>query len=280
LLCQAKGRTRINLLLAGTALAAIGVVAWLIGTESSSTPPGDGVTIVNGPRIQPAQTFPALNCSSSDHLPTKLNGFQLGMSVAEALSRDSNLENVDSSKGKPSGADPNAFLKEQRSDGSFIKLSFSHGRLAVISSDVSGISAEDGEAFDRNTLNQLGTPQVDVYQGPDTKNWIWIDGDVRIKYENRPEGMTHYGNSGPRIVSLEVCVYPQLIALPGGEDPLFRYLWGDGTGPVVLKPLPEGFGNLRLRSAPWQVRQAIPGIDISTTSAQEEISQRVIIKLA
>jgi hypothetical protein len=237
-------------------------------SHNTSSAGSTGGTVVTGqiPNDQNASvSFPPLHYSSSHLLPTKLHRFQLGMSVADTLRGDSSIKYGYPSKEKPSPSDANASLSDKLSEGFFVMMSFSRGRLIYIESEVGNIGPDDAQLFDKNTLAQLGPPSVNVYQGSDTKTWVWIDGDVRLKYENRPEGWSHRGLGGPRIVSLAMSVYPEMHL----KDPLIERGWGDPVEPVVPKRLTDGIGGLRLRWAPWQIRQAIPGIDIATISEQK-----------
>jgi hypothetical protein len=249
-------------------LACVFAVVRLLASLANNTvpSPSGGVTVITGQAKPPAvATVPPLQFSYSRRLPIKLHSFQLGMSIADALNSDSNIAYLDSSKGKPAASDRDASLVDKLSDGFFVMMSFPHGRLVYISSDVGSLSPDDAQSFDTNTLELLGPPTVDVYEGSDRKTLVWIDGDVRLKYTNRPGGgLSRHGPTAPRIVTLEMCVYPQM-----QKDPSLDYEWGNTSAPVVHKPLPEGIGGLRLRQSPWELRQAVPGIDITTISEQE-----------
>jgi len=197
------------------------------------------------------------------------------MSVADALKWDANLENF-SGKGRPPVDEPRAWLCKKTAEGFFDELVFSNGRLVYIVSEVGGISPEDANSFDLNTLNQLGKPNVNVYSGPKKENWVWIDGDVRIHYRHSSGGLI--GKTGqPSQIRLEIAAYPEYVAdiTAGGHRTGSVALrmtlndWGDNQEPVAVKPLPDGIGGLRLRAAPWEVRRAVPGIDIVTFSEQE-----------
>ena len=229
--------------------------------------------------VTPTTNFPALHFSSSGRLPIKVSSFQLGITVADALSIDSNLENCNKDKIQPSSSDPNVALCPSSysvSDGFYNTLSFSRGRLVLISSALTNVSTEDAAQFNSNTLNQLGKPDVVVYAGPSTEHWVWIDGDVRIQYVN-----THYWSEGTHSITMQLTIYPEfLTALHEGlpSDDLIRkddYLklvkrgWGDESGQVIVKPLPTGLPNLQLRMKPWQVRAALPGIVINTNDEHQ-----------
>jgi len=85
--------------------------------------------------VSPTTNFPALHFTSSGHLPIKIGSFQLGITVADALSTDSNLENCNKDKNPPSTSDPNVALCPSSysvSDGFYNTLTFSRGRLVLI----------------------------------------------------------------------------------------------------------------------------------------------------
>ena len=230
-------------------------------------------TQVGDPIIMGSPSTPLLRITSTGRLPIKLQGFQLGMSVADAIARDSSVENFNPNKGEPSPADIDATLVKTSSGGFFTILMFSKGRSEQINSTLKNIRAEDADAFDRATLNRLGKPDVDVYKGPSTRWWVWIDGDVRIMYNN-------VANTIGRTVEIQVAVYPYLIRCieTGTEsdliakDVLLRQLkrdWGELNEPPVIKQLPHSLDGLQLGMTPWQVRQAVPGIDIASYSEHE-----------
>jgi hypothetical protein len=245
------------------------------------------LTASNGANSNPnpdsaSVTFPALHFASSGRLPIKLHDLRLGMTVAEAMAEDPNLENqhTDSGSGsQPGASDPNAQLV-RRSDrtGFFETASFSNGRLTYVTSTVSSISPEDASLFSRNTLVQLGKPDIEIYAGPSANAWIWIDGDVRIRYTNDPVG----NPAGARTVALSMVIYPDLIkgllaerSKPGGDPTrwdadanleLNRHDFGEDTSKVVLKELPDGLPDVHLRMTPSQVRSALPGIELTRMS--------------
>ena len=229
--------------------------------------------------VSPTTNFPALHFTSSGRLPIKIGSFQLGITVADALSIDSNLENCNKDKIPPSTSDPNVALCPSSysvSDGFYNTLSFSRGRLELISSALTNVSPEDAAQFNSNTLNQLGKPDVVVYAGPSTDSWVWIDGDVRIHYVN-----THYWSEGTHSITMQLVIYPEFLvgyentspdpALARKDDllKLVKTGWGDESGQIILKPLPTGLPNLQLRMKPWQVRAALPGIVINTNDEHQ-----------
>jgi hypothetical protein len=230
--------------------------------------------------VTPTTNFPALHFATSGRLPIKFGSLQLGMSVADALSSDSNLVNCQEDKNPPSTSDPNITLcpSIHSAPEEFDKsLTFSRGRLVLVLSDLANVSPTDAALFDENTLNQLGKPDVVVYAGPSTEHWVWIDGDIRIQYVN-----AHYWSAkeGAHSITMQMAIYPEFLigyeeASTNTKSDFFRTDdllkivkrgWGDDMGQVIVKPLPTGLSNLQLRMTPWQVRAALPGIVINTNA--------------
>jgi hypothetical protein len=254
-------------------------------SDTNKTDNGDAVDTssdrdASAPSVATLTTnFPALHFTSSGRLPIKIGSFQLGITVADALSIDSNLENCNKDKKPPSTSDPNVALCPSSysvSDGFYNTLTFSRGRLELIGSDLAKVSPEDAAQFDRNTLNQLGKPDVVVNDGPSIEHWVWIDGDVRIQYVNN-----HYWSEseGAHSITMQLVIYPEFLTpldKPNYDGirkddflKLVKRGWGDDMGQVIVKPLPTGLPNLQLRMTPWQVRAALPGIVINTNAEHQ-----------
>jgi hypothetical protein len=108
-----------------------------------------------------------------------------------------------------------------------------------------GISPQDEVAFKESTMEQLGKPDREIDIRPNSSHWVWIDGDVRVRYTNSLASDI----TGSRSSELEIAAYPALLtsdpatkAPIGGEDYL-RYLkrgWGEDVGVATHKPLPKG----------------------------------------
>ena len=129
---------------------------------------------------------------------------------------------------------------------------------------------------------QLGKPDVEIYAGSSADAWVWIDGDVRIKYTNDPGGYP----AGARSVSLSMVIYPDLIKSllaernkPGRDTTqwdadanleLNKHVFGDDASPVIRKQLPTGLPDVRLRMTPWQVRSALQGIELIRMSTDQQ----------
>lgn len=252
------------------------VIYWIVTERAPVTTRSASVTEATEPHSQNAASFPPLRFSSSGRLPTKLQGFQLGMSLPDALSIDPTLENFDGTKSSANKL--NAALVSKR-NGFFTELSFSTGRLLHIQSGAGSISPADGQQFDASTIAQLGPPDFAVYKGPESKRLVWTDGDVRIAYANR--SCDAFGPRGGRCAELEMAIYPPWISHlqnSSDQDKLMsrgvlvssvRRDWERGARPSVLKELPVSLSGLRLGMAPFQVRAVVPGIEISSLSEKE-----------
>lgn len=212
---------------------------------------------------------PELRFASSGRLPVALQDFRLSMSVADAVSAASKGGQTYAG---PTPSEPERNLWLHTADGFLVTCFFSKGRLVEAKSSAEDISPVDEAVFRRSAMDQLGKPDRELERGPDTNSWVWIDGDVRVRYTNRHQSDI----TGSRSAEVEVAVYPALLADDsaaraqiGGKEYLrhLRLGWGDDLGAVVRKPLPKGLqGDVSLRMKPWQVRSAVPGIQIISYS--------------
>lgn len=225
------------------------------------------------PASNTSANFPELHFSSSGKIPTKLHVFRLGMTVDEAMNEDPTITELGaekSSESKPIANKRNTTLSRGIPGSGFYETAtFNAGRLIDISSSVSGISPEDASEFNQNTLQQLGTPDVH----PSTDVWVWIDGDVRIRYENQAGGSPAEGS---RTARLEIVIYPEIIngltsaENPSGYNEYVRHSWGEKTGDAVIKRLPTELSGLRLGMTPQQVRSVFPSIRIYSMNAHQQ----------
>jgi hypothetical protein len=223
------------------------------------------LALIFRPTYNTSTNFPELHFSSSGKIPTKLHIFRLGMTVDEATDQDPTITELGADKGsesKPIANKQNTTLSRGISGSGFYETAtFNAGRLIDISSSVSGISPEDASEFNQNTLQQLGTPDVH----PSTNVWVWIDGDVRIRYENQAGGSPAEGS---RTARLEIVIYPDIIKgltsaeNPSGYNEYVRHSWGEKIGDVVIKRLPTELSGLKLGMTPQQVRSVFPSIRI------------------
>ncbi|MGA2002414.1 MAG: hypothetical protein ABSG70_03475 [Terriglobales bacterium] len=161
--------------------------------------------------------------------------------------------------------------------GFSVLLDFSGNRLYSIESELIRISPRDADAFDRSTIMQLGKPHVSLYKGPDSRCWLWIDGDVRVRYEDG-----ELSDRVSRVLKLEIVDYPAMLSAldapqAGGDGSIFKSdpikdikaEWEEPSEPVMLRPLPKEVDGLRLGMEPWEVRKAVPGIEITSVSEHE-----------
>jgi hypothetical protein len=286
----------------GLALAAGAIVCLLVALISSvsgdkkqaaaNRPDTASNNAISNSSDAPASfNFPELHFTSSDRLPTKLRIFRLGMSVAEAMAEDPELKNMhgDSGSGSQSPvSDPDAKLyqeHERERTGFDESADFFNGRLNLISDDVFNISPKDASLFNRNILVQLGKPDIEIYAGPSANVWVWIDGDVRIRYENNSGGRP----TGARSVYLTMVIYPDVIksilvhrSKPGRDITQWdddanleemKHDFGDNLSPVIRKQLPTGLPDVRLRMTPSQIRSALPGIGLIRMSSDRQQGQ-------
>ena len=215
-----------------------------------------------------AQQARSFKVSSSGFLPTGLQGFQLGNTVADVRNRMPTLRGATEQESKD--------LYGTTSEGFGVALSFSENRLYRVTSELTGVSPRDADAFDRNTIMHLGKPNKNVYRGPEANCWVWIDGDVRVRYEDE-----ELSDRVSRKLELEVVDYPALMSALGAQllggggeskpDLIIRAKreWGEPSEPALLKPMPSEVDGLRLGMEPWEVRKAVPGIEITSVSEHE-----------
>jgi len=259
------------------------------GSEKNKRDNGNGSApasepAIPGPNPTPATvSFPPLHFASSGRLPVKLHGLKLGMSAAEALAWNSDLKDMraGSDPGSPSIlSDPSAILCCGGPVGFDDSAGLSHGRIISVGSEVHGISPEDALRFNKDTLSQLGKPDREVYAGPSSIAWVWIDGDVRIRYDNAPAELVDFGRvpPGARNVQLELEVYSDRVEPVQNQSrserdynaSYWKHYWGEDAGHEIIKPLPAGLPDVKLRMTPWQLRSALPGIELKHQSEHRE----------
>ena len=225
----------------------------------------------------PAPNVGALHFASSGRRPTDFHGFRLGMSVLEAIAWGPKLTDCHTG-GAPSPSNPNEEMCGHDEDGFEVSLSFTRGRLVDVIAEVDNISPQDAVLFDQHILQQLGRPDVEVYSGPSSNDWVWIDQDVRIQYKSTSAPWDPELKGACRAF-MELFVYPEMITrvatgngVSAVTDQFVRELkreWGENPSTPILKPLPTALGGVQLRMAPWQVRDALPGIQIRSDSASD-----------
>lgn len=221
----------------------------------------------------------AVNCNRMppSRIPNGNQGFELGMSMAEVLEKEPNIQKYPGGDGKTSPYDLNDTLQTRR-NGFTADLIFYQGCLISIRSTLDAVSPADAAVFDRSILSQLGPPSREVYEGFENRSWVWKDGDTRIRYDD------HYLEiPRSRQVDLEIVNTPQFFALQEfykktnnsavlDQDWFINFLrhqWAMDDEPDRLKRMPRGDGTLTLGMNPWQVRAAVQGIQISSISETE-----------
>jgi hypothetical protein len=108
------------------------------------------------------------------------------MSLREALNTDPHL--MDQTRGlKPDAETISASMESKSRPRFFTYVGFHKGRLYEVYSSVSNLRQESAGEFTRNVFRQLGKPDGTLLLKNDyrRKCWVWIDGDVRISYEER-----------------------------------------------------------------------------------------------
>jgi|SRR5579864_9379346 len=131
--------------------------------------------------VQSAVNLKPFILTSSGRLPIALAGFRLGMTEAEAHAAEPELKALDSTKAG------DAYLYFTTVQGFDVSLQFADYRLIKISSSVWKISPDDAIAFNAATSQQFGRPDKDINEGSTGYTWIWIDRDVRAKFEDNED---------------------------------------------------------------------------------------------
>jgi hypothetical protein len=278
ILSNAKGRLMIFVLALAVVLAIC--VALFKSTDQKPSGASESVpsqTSVSTAADGPAPNIGALHFASSGRLPTDFHGFRLGSSVQEAIARGPKLTDYHTG-GAPSPLNPNEDMYGDDEDGFRLSLSFTRGRLIAVIAQVDNISPEDAVLFNKHILQQLGRPDVEVYSGPSSDDWVWIDQDVRIQYQSSSAPWNPELKGACRAF-MELSVYPEMItrvATESGDSSVtdqfvqeLKRQWGENPSPPTLKPSPTALGGVQLRMAPWQVRGALPGIQIRSDSESD-----------
>lgn len=196
--------------------------------------------------------FPPLRIESSGRLPQQAQGLSLGMSVAQALSSEANLQPFSRDE-KIDPVAPQVGLFGRTARGFDNMLLFEHGSLVHIDFGLTNISPADTAALLEDTLAQLGPPTKTIWNFPETSQLLWIDGDVRISYSDQASGSARQ----PRLEIVDWPVYRR--TLLSARDELVRHQemvqWGEET--FAPKSLPREFAGVQLGMRPWQMRAAL-----------------------
>ena len=105
------------------------------------------------------------------------------------------------------------------------------------------------------------------------RRWVWVDGDVRLAYQDTTEA------NGARNLSLQLIVFPvYLRGLEASGGPSGKQLkpllvqetkqeWGAAPKPDPYDPnlLPSGLEGLELGESPLQVSEVFPDADANGT---------------
>lgn len=251
-------------------------IGWFVShivhvTETKDEPKPSLATEAN-PSKSLSHEYPELHFTSASSIPMQLHGFQLGMSISEAIAIDSGLRvapdhllSVDS---------PNSVPYTRTSDGfPDVVLDFSNGRLILIMSSLDNVSPDDAAAFDENTKRRLGPPTVVLRSGALVQQWVWIDGDIRISYRD-----SSVGYRGPRILVMQMAIYPLLLKKEAPDTEfttnaesvrISKHDFGGLPEVDAPKALPRSLGGLELRMNRSQLQSLMPNLVIKDYSERE-----------
>lgn len=191
-------------------------------------------------------------------LPQTLHGFKLGISVDEARKiatklgysckwkrKTWNTEKAPCADVKfndfrlrPGITLPSSMLLVDLPEGFQIQLVFVNGSLTYIMSELDKLTAKEAEAFDKDIVAKLGEPAVKYMVSDRQATWrsIWMNGPVRLAYQNKGGGM----------LSLELVSYPQWVELRTNavnQDPTIQY--GSASAQDILSAMAEDWGDGR-----------------------------------
>lgn len=210
-------------------------------------------------------SFPPLGIQSSGYLPQRVRGLRLGMTISEALQVEPNLTTVYPQK-RPDPTAADALLVASPARGFSNTLLFEGGRLIEMQFEVANASPQDASALRKDTIAQLGPPTMQIWDFPEATRLVWIDGDVRIAYEDSA-WFGLFGEINGHHSELVVADWPVykrelLSPSPGGLSKYERHTmfvkWGDEA--AQFRSLPRELGGIQLRMMLWQVR-ALLGSD-------------------
>jgi len=187
---------------ASNAVLAICVLSILLVIPACRQTQGEvqsAAPIVKGPLYNvPPKKEASFHLSSSGRLPTALHGFKLGMSISDAKALEPNLMGE------------GGYLSGRTNEDFYVTLGFTENRLYSTHSTLSHIRPDDAHDFDRSTSLQFGPSDKRIYKGPDAGCWVWIDGDVRARYEDHEDG-----DRVSRDLDFELVAYPTMMGTVG-----------------------------------------------------------------
>lgn len=203
--------------------------------------------------------FPPLQIQSSGHLPQQVQGVHLGMTIAEAIQVEPDLSTFyPSKKADPTAAE--ALLVAKTARGFSNTLEFKGGRLHYMEFELANMSPEDTSLLRSDILAQLGPPSGQMWDFPEITQLVWIDGDVRIAYEDWAFFSLAGESNGrhPRLIVADWPAYKQsLLSSSMDESSKYHELAKWGEEAVQFRPLPHELDGLQLRMLPWQMRAAL-----------------------
>ena len=227
-------------------------------------------------RVNIPKPFPPLHILTSSSLPASLRGFALGMDFADAVRLNPQLKNL--AGGAPSlNSNGYAVACHKDSQGILVTVTFAAGRVIDINAELSPINSGYAEEIESTTFKELGAPSKEMDErgrSYPSRRWVWIDGDVRIAFENRASA------GGGQTVSAELVDYP--VFLHGLEDPsafddkkqqqlLIQQTeqeWGGEPkpSPYLSVSLPNEMEGLRLGESASQMSVALHGAAMRTST--------------
>lgn len=267
------------LLSVGAGLLALSVAASVVVVSIAHSVPSSNKGLPNASSAPtpsskelPSNVPKPLSFASGGKLPTSYQGLSLGMTQAEALAARPQLELPEEWNKDPTAQ--GAFLEDSPSSHSVdpsVSVTVFQGRVVTIEASKSRISPDDAKAFEDHTLGLLGKPDgSDSVPAQSRQTYVWIDGDVRIKFECYGEA----DSFSPRRVGMVMTVYPLYLQYSGFYQfgpKAFNSIererdWADTSpDPIVAKEVPREIAGLRLGTSPAEVRAVFGFANMRTT---------------
>ena len=254
---------RMGLVLGLTIIAVACFVGWVMYSNSQQP----STTTVSAPRPGAQPEFQPRDIRASGRLPQRLRGVSLGVGYDVAGAQNTDL----SPDRLPNSDDQSSLSSFPKSGAAGLQVTLERGRVAWIRSYVEQTSPSEAGDLQNDVLGRLGKPDSEVRLDPDETKWVWIDGNLRIRFSNAPYqhvySLSTTGDFCPpdaRSVSLELADWPFYRSRPestgssefsrraaalsrdwGNED------WGESTLPYEpTKELPRELGGLQLGIEP------------------------------
>ncbi len=216
---------------------------------------------VQGPTDAPSEpspppSFAPLRIESSGRLPQKAQGLQLGMTIADALQVQSDLKTPNRNV-RVNPFAPEALLFGKTSRGFSNDLMFKNGRLISIAFELANLNPDDATVIRADTLQQLGPPTMEVWDFLEFTQLVWIDGDVRIAYQDSALSGSGQARS-PKLTLADWPIYRRELLTSKMRDFEIHGLlvnWADQS--ATRHSLPRDLAGLSLGMATWQMRAAL-----------------------